>query len=239
MPTMTPSDYIALAGLLIAAATAIGTIISGRKTRKEAEAAGRAAQDAQQTSHRMAEETARIQALDWTSQHFRDVRAWGTEVTNAISDLIHLSHIEDAGIRHDRWNSTRARISALIDRGRWHFPNEMHESLGLEKPPAYRGSRQNILDWLVWAYDAYPKPPLYFDPEQGKQDAYTAEAYGRAVSYQREFVSEIQRTLNPRERHARVSEILERFRIADSMRDPSDAERRPKKGEQGADGNPH
>ena len=222
---MTMSDYISFAGVLIAAITAIGAIVSTRNTRKQVGEASRTAKEAERKSQELAEETARLQALDWTTQYFEGVRAWASTATDTISELIHLAHVENDSERRNHWNSVRARLSALIDQGRWHFPNERENEIGLHKPPAYRGSRQNILDWLVWAYDAYPQPPGHF--RTGNGDTLNSNSYDRAVKCQREFVSEIQRVLDPRERESRVAETLEKFRIANSMRDPSDAERKP------------
>ncbi len=227
---MTTSDYIAIAGATISGLAAIAAIASGAKARSDAQKANRSAAAAQAEANRMATEAARLQALDWTSQYFSDVRIWGSEATDAISDLIHLALIRDDTTRQEKWFATRAKISALIDRGRWHFPNERAETFGLDKPPAYRGSRQRILDCLIWAYDIYKTPPVFFDAASDTPDSLHPDAYSDLVNIQREFVSEVQRVLNPREREKRVGELLERFGEADSMRDPSDCNRPKPKG---------
>src|SRR3546814_5379018 len=46
-----------------------------------------------------------------------------------------------------------ARLSALLDSGRWYFPNRHAEQIGSHKPAAYRGLRQPVLDAIFAAYD--------------------------------------------------------------------------------------
>ncbi len=216
------SDYISIAAVFVSGLAAIAAIVSGQRARKDAERANKSALDAQGEANRVATEATRLQALEWTSQYFSDVRAWGDECSNAISEAIHLSHIRDDKRREESWNSVRSRLSALVDRGRWYFPNRFEAEYGIEKPPAYRGLRQRILDYVVAAYDAYPIPPAFYDPSSNSNDVVTQDAYGRLVFCQRGFVSEIQDALNPRHREKQVEEILEQFGATENMRIPSD-----------------
>jgi hypothetical protein len=51
----------------------------------------------------------------------------------------------------DQRHQLRMRISSLIDRGRWFFPNLRHEVFGAHKEVAFRGFRHKVLDSLVGA----------------------------------------------------------------------------------------
>lgn len=51
-----------------------------------------------------------------------------------------------------------AKLSALIECGRFYFPNiDKNDSYGMEKPLAYRGYRNITLDYLVFFYDIVNK----------------------------------------------------------------------------------
>jgi hypothetical protein len=44
------------------------------------------------------------------------------------------------------------KLSALIDRGRWYFPNEPSEGSQEGKPSAYQGRRRAVIQGLAEAY---------------------------------------------------------------------------------------
>jgi len=231
---MDPSDIIALISSMIAALAVVVSVLTGRSAKSAAARATEAQTIASKLSLDVAEKanqisdlSARLQALEWTSAYFSEMKEWGAEATDAMSALIHLSHIRDEQQRFSEWNAARTKISALIDRGRWHFPNERPEDYGHSKPPAYRGYRQRVLDWLVFAYTECNKPPEYCDPKIGCDDSYTIAAKEVALRCQREFVSEIQHVLDPRMREKRIAEVLLHFEEAASMRIDSDSNRRP------------
>ena len=78
----------------------------------------------------------------WTDQHFMSVREWANEVCNAVSEAIHITGQPD----EQRRLNIQIRLSALIDTGRWYFPNQWKDDYGTHKEPAYRGIRQPVLD---------------------------------------------------------------------------------------------
>jgi len=45
-----------------------------------------------------------------------------------------------------------ARLSSLIEQGRFYFPNIIPDDFGTDQPPAYRGYRIVALDFLVAPY---------------------------------------------------------------------------------------
>lgn len=50
------------------------------------------------------------------------------------------------------------RLSSLIEQGKFYFPNiNKHDGFGKEKPIAYQGYRNVILDFLVYEYQIFEK----------------------------------------------------------------------------------
>lgn len=225
---MVTSDYIATiisgSGAIISALAALAAIRSGHSARHEAREANESANRAQSEANRVANDAARLQALDWTSQYFVAVRIWGDEVTLTISEAMHLSCIRDNEHRELKWNEVRARLSALIDTGRWYFPNKYEGQVGTEKPAAYRGLRRRVLDSVVASYAATPKSPAFYDPDKATNDPATQAAYDTLEKCKRIFVSEIQEVLNPRHREEQVAEVERKFEISDQMKKPKDRE---------------
>ena len=217
------SDWIALAALVISALAAIASIFSGWQSRRDTIRANETALKAQTEANRVAELAAGLQALDWTNQYFSDVRNWADQVTESISRLIHLTSIEDDSHRQQTWGELRANLSALIDRGRWFFPNEFEQEYGHEKPPAYRGYRQRILDHLVDAYNVYNELPEY--NIQSRHNDATSDVQ-RLIRDQRWFVSDVQKHLNPRDREKSVADIMEQFAGSNKMWDEDDFKKR-------------
>ncbi len=147
------------------------------------------------TAHRSQKRMGRIAARSWSDDYFRDVATWACEVTRSISTALRLVGVEDESARRD----TLIVLSACIDMGRWYFPNKAHDSRGLHKEPAYRGVRQPVLDWVVLAYDVCSGRKSSDDPRD------------LLVHCQRQFVSAIQETLDPRSRSEEIRRILDDF----------------------------
>ena len=81
-------------------------------------------------------------------------------------------------------------LSAMIDRGRIYFPNDFIAGKGEDKPRAYRGERQRILNHLVRCYDS-------FMSTVGKDKDNSAEAANYILDRRRKFVSEAQLAIDP------------------------------------------
>ena len=143
-----------------------------------------------------------------TKEGFRERREtsimeWGDRVIETLCACISLSR-KGSGLFSardffiEKENCLR-RLSALIDRGRWYFPNVDQDEYGLTKELAYRGHRQPILDHLVGAYD------LVSDLEQ--DDPRGSEASARLDTLKRAFVAEVQSKVDVR-RRVEVSELM-------------------------------
>ena len=79
-----------------------------------------------------------------------------------------------------------ARLSMLIEKGRFFFPNvDKKDGHGKNKPTAYRGHRQVILDFLVFSYDIF-----------NRDDA--EKYFGHVLRLQKLFTSKIFDILTPK-----------------------------------------
>jgi hypothetical protein len=85
-----------------------------------------------------------------------EVRAWGDEVVDLLSRAFLLCELNPAKspaeffeIRHELIHES----SALLDRGRFFFPNVYKEQFGTNKPEAFRGIRPQILDLMKLVYE--------------------------------------------------------------------------------------
>jgi hypothetical protein len=131
----------------------------------------------------------------WADEFFRDVTTWAGGVSLSISRAIHL--IEQANPAE--LNEVMIELSAAIDTGRWYFPNRHENHHGSEKQPAYRGYRQEILDWIVEAYEIIENPAKFSSPRT------------KLIDCQRHFVSCVQEVLDPRTREKAIQKVLSDF----------------------------
>lgn len=150
------------------------------------------------------EKNYQLSQRSWADQHFNAVRAWADQVCCAMADATHL--VEQPQSFGDAKKSILVRLSALIDAGRWYFPNQWNDDYGTHKEPAYRGVRQPVLDCIVYAYDSLR------DAEVGNG------AKDEIVAAQREFVSHIQTVLNPRAREREIKKIIKEFEVSERLR---------------------
>lgn len=185
----------------IAFVSMLFSIWASNRAKQEQELAARHQREAAELMEKRHE----LDQLVWVDQYFVNVREWANQGCLAISEAIHL-------IRFDALDKTSKRnvqtkLSALIDSGRWYFPNQWKDEYGIKKEPAYRGLRQRPLDCLVFVYDLLEKGDT--EPEQLK-------------TIQRNFVSEIQKVLDPRIREQRIEKVLEEFRQSEQLRTADD-----------------
>lgn len=126
-----------------------------------------------------------------------DVMAWGQDGLDLLTQAAFLAEQRGASLGQQDFLRERAeclsRLSALIDRGRLHFPNANPTAASVEKSRAFRGGRPLILNPLVFAFHALDAT----NPVAGSPDPDAARFF---VSCRREFVSELQHQLNPRRR---------------------------------------
>ena len=127
-------------------------------------------------------------------QYFSELRCWAGECSESLSSAIHwLGEGDTERVKsHIAWTELRAKLSSLIDRGRWFFPNVAHLLVGTNKEEAFRGLRPLVLDQLVYSYQIISRCIL--------EDRSALESEARdLVKYKRSFVSEIQKKLDPRQ----------------------------------------
>lgn len=120
-----------------------------------------------------------------TYQYYQDVVAWHSDVIKVITQL---------KVTNEE-NSKKvylAELSALIETGRFYFPNiDQHDSFGADKPLAYRGYRNVVLDFLVYEYQL-------FDRKDSNKYVKHAE------SLQRLFTSYVFQHLDPKKLQKKV-----------------------------------
>jgi hypothetical protein len=126
------------------------------------------------------------------------VIAWANRVVSMMSEGQELAKIApraDAGWIAERQVALAFGLSALVDEGRWYFPNHGKKDGDEGMPTAYRGHRQAILDHIVAGYDAV----------QSLAEPTAQNAIGVA---RRNFVSDVQQAVDP----SRRQWVMERFR---------------------------
>lgn len=135
-------------------------------------------------------------AADW----LRDVRSWASECVNVLTEAAYIYRPD--GLKRSDVDiasySCRLRLSALVDRGRFLFPNLEGKPEDF-KPTAYQGLRHPALDALVAAERVLAGDlPLRRFP-----DRKTA-----LVSLRREFVSIVQCVIDPNSFNKDVARVI-------------------------------
>lgn len=149
-----------------------------------------------------------LSANSWLDQYMTNVRVWADDACDAISIAIHALKA-DPSKQDEILFASLQRVSGLVDRGRWFFPNLWSDEYGHHKEPAYRGIRQPILDSLVDAYRTI----------EALRASKSADHIPELVHHQRMFVSEVQQVLDPRRREREIKRIEEQFAISEKLRD--------------------
>ena len=122
-----------------------------------------------------------------TYQYYQDVVAWHSDVIKVITQL-------KATDERKAKQTYLAELSALIETGRFYFPNiDQHDGFGSNKPTAYRGYRNVVLDFLVYEYELF---------EREDSNMYVKHA----ESLQRLFTSCVFRHLEPKKHQKKVKQ---------------------------------
>ena len=189
----------------VSTALAVGLAVVAHRASKEADKCQKEAAELSAKNTELLERQHNLELRSWTDQHFSSVREWANEVCCSISEAIHIAGSTDS----ERQLSIQIRLSALIDTGRWYFPNQWKDDYGTHKEPAYRGIRQPVLDCVVEAYRLVGEAKVEKD---------------KLVAVQREFVSHIQEALDPRKREEEIRRILREYEQSERLRSaPSSA----------------
>lgn len=131
------------------------------------------------------------------------VMSWANRTVAAMAEAQHICAAPNVSAMylHERGLALTTALSSLIDEGRWFFPNVGRRGTDNEKPGAYRGTRQPILDYVFAAYEAVSA----LTHEEEAPRAALATKIGEA---KRHFVTEVQHAVDPRRR----AWIMDRFR---------------------------
>ena len=123
-----------------------------------------------------------------TYQYYNDVLTWHNQT---VDILIALKLFEG---NYSQKNELLAQLSAKIEAGRFYFPNiDRKDNFGKEKPLAYQGYRNVVLDFLVYQYQLF------------QRDDY--KMYLRhAEELQKQFTSYIFQYLQPSKHRKKVGE---------------------------------
>lgn len=120
-----------------------------------------------------------------TYQYYQDVVAWHSAVIKVITQL----KVANEG---NEKKTHLAELSALIETGRFYFLNiNQHDNFGSDKPLAYRGYRNVVLDFLVYEYQLFERED-------------SCEYLEHAESLQRLFTSYVFEYLDPKKLQKKV-----------------------------------
>ena len=158
-------------------------------------------------SERSARQQYRLDAISFAGSWYSDLREWASEAILLMSEAA--ERCEQEGNAHhentEALMSCRYRLSALIDRGRFFLPNELHHRYGLQKPEAYRGVRHPAIDYLVGAYQI-------IDGSISVEESGFDSKERALVELKRQFVSAIQVVIDPRQHTQEISHLVEASR---------------------------
>lgn len=146
----------------------------------------------------------RREAANLKLAHDSDIIRWSDEVIAVLADANEMlcekgESYPDAEFRIHR-SATRARVSALIDRGRLFFPNlKSKVGHGADKEAGYQGHRQPVLDALVGAYDLLDKAASQPGPD--------LESAAALRVMRRQFVAEVFKAVDPERRGVTLKEL--------------------------------
>jgi hypothetical protein len=207
---LSTGDIFTALGVVVAGLAALLAGYYSKKTLQYSQCAERSAQEA--NDHSVHANV--LSANTWLDQYMTNVRLWADEGCECISVAIHAVHGDDSR-RDELLLTSIQKLSSLVDRGRWFFPNLWADEYGQNKEPAFRGLRQPILDCLM---DAHYAVKRLYELKQNDDIEQENDAVHELVHCQRIFVSEVQQVLNPRRREREIERITEQFAISEKLR---------------------
>ena len=146
----------------------------------------------------------RREATSLKLAHDSDIIRWSDAVILELAEAHEM--LCEKGVSYpdgdfpQRRSAARARISALIDRGRLFFPNTVDKGgHGAEKELAYQGHRQPALEALVRAHDALNAAGLAPGPDKAALEAMTIQ--------RRAFITEVFKAVDPVRRGMTLKEL--------------------------------
>jgi hypothetical protein len=199
---MSPSDLFTAMGVVVAG---LAALLSGYYSKRTVDFSQRAEQSAI-LANQHADHSNIISANAWMDQYLCNVRQWADEACECIARAMHATKLDPKEKEKELFEAMY-KLSSLIDRGRWFFPNLWSDEVGIHKEAAYRGLRQPVLDCLVEAYDLV----------KALQQKDANANLSNLVHRQRLFVSEVQQVLNPRRREQEILRVNAQFAISEKL----------------------
>ena len=145
--------------------------------------------------------------MDFTTlyrQTHSELRQWSEQVVFALSDAVHLCDQIPAYESPEEFSRERvaigSRLSALIDVGRFFFPNMLYGASGEAIGSAYSGIRPPALDHIVYAYRKLKQ--LEYDGA-----TINVEVREALVTNKRDFTTVVQSALSVREMRAHIEQL--------------------------------
>jgi hypothetical protein len=141
-------------------------------------------------------------------KYFEEFQKWADQLVNALTEAIHLCDLDPKRVVgesfFDRRHRLRITFSAMIDKGRWFFPNIQVDDHGTDKELGYRGYRHELLEGLVKAYRCLQRLD-FRNPENNKT------VRNDLTDAKRHFVGEVQKIIDPISQRSEFDKIHSRF----------------------------
>jgi hypothetical protein len=153
---------------------------------------------------RMAHRQDKRAAASLKLAHDNDIIRWSDEAIIVLADAHEMLCEKGVGypdgeFRQKR-SACRARISAIIDRGRLFFPNvDLGDDHGVDKEAGYKGHRQPALEALVSAYRLLGEAGAEAGPDH--------QASEGLMAIRRGFVAEVFKAVEPERRGMTLKEL--------------------------------
>ena len=135
-----------------------------------------------------------------------EVMDWAQQAIDILSEGVALARgrgpIFSPEASRQRALEITHRLSAMADRGRLFFPNEVNPLVGQEKEAAFQGVRPPILDAIVFAC-------CQIEFMQGESAGPDEDAAAYLIKCRRLLVSEAQNAIDPRRRMTVLKQLSE------------------------------
>lgn len=153
---------------------------------------------------RMSQRQDKRAAISLKLAHDNDIIKWSDEAIVVLADAHEM--LCEKGVAYPdtdyrlRRSACRARISAIIDRGRLFFPNmSTGDDHGLDKEAGYQGHRQPALNALVNTYQLLGNAGVQAGPDM--------DSANQLMALRRSFVAEVFKAVEPERRGMTLKEL--------------------------------
>jgi hypothetical protein len=153
---------------------------------------------------RMSQRQEKRAAISLKLAHDNDIIKWSDEAIAALADAHEM--LCEKGVAYPdpdfrlRRSACRAKLSAIIDRGRLFFPNvDLGDAHGSGNEAGYQGHRQPALNALVNAYQLLGNAGIQAGPDM--------ESAGQLMTLRRNFVAEVFKAVEPERRGMTLKEL--------------------------------